>query len=236
MKILLFGGAAAFVVGAMYLHGDFEGGEIYNKPPEEVVRELSGLRPSESILSINSSTSAANIWIDPKADGAVGWQFVRDGETIARLVARVTPAGEGRSRVVVDYQPGEAEENSARTRDVRGFAKAVVRPSMIEQIDAKLEGRPVNPAVARDAVTAWLMVNLPALQREALGRMQDFNDSAARARAKEDFKRNPDVQRAMSAAKEQENAWRASKGLPTADATPMTSARPMIDTRPMSDR
>lgn len=214
MKMMVLAGAVSTVGGGMYLHGDFDGGEIYGKPVAETYRELSSMPVPREFENFGNEMSGTELRVEREPGEAVKWVFSNRGVQIGAMIAKLKPAGEARTRVTVAFQPSDADNGVWRIKDAQSFLKAVARPAMVESVDAAMEDREFNKAILSNALVGYLVVNRDAIQREALKRMDEHND----------FENDNIEQRRAQASEERLERASSAAGKPT------MSARPTVDT------
>lgn len=174
MKLFAGTGAAGFVVAALWWHGDLSGGELYAMPQSDIYRQIQDLAPHPKIAAFQVQVPDARIDVvaEPALPG-VRWHFTHGGDDIGNVVAKLSPASSGRTRVNVYFEPGVTDESKWKIKDVRKALKIVAVATMAEQIDATLEKREVDQSIIADAAVASIITNPQAIQREAISRMDE---------------------------------------------------------------
>jgi hypothetical protein len=143
MKILLALGGSGLLLGGLYASGAPAPGRIYDMPYEQAYAELSSMPVPGALIGTDSGSGAPSVVIR-RSPRSIGWQFQVGGHDVALFTVRLSPEGPDRTRVRVEYSPGEDLSPELRHLSSAGLIRELARLAMSEQVEAQLEHRPVD--------------------------------------------------------------------------------------------
>ena len=171
----------AAAAGGLYATDALTAGEVYDLPFQSAYAELAVMSLPSEVTQL-SLGAGKNIEVR-KTASEISWLFLTDGEEAGRFVAKLSPEGAGKTRVVVDYVPGAAvPEEMLRLSDTQLMRK-LAAAAMAEQVDSRLEGRPFQLSGSMQRTAEYLQNNPDALREygEAIGHtMRGMHEIARR--------------------------------------------------------
>lgn len=195
MRLIILG-AAALLLGAC-------GGEKYPVPASQAYTTLAGVGTPEGLYPLPGGLHDVAVRFEAlPTDNAVQWLFSHDGDDLARIVARVEPAGDNASNVSIEYVEGSAPDGNWRNREVRGLIRNAVQQLVVEAVDSKLDNRPFDMALRAS-------INATTTAMSAGSMMKDANSA---------------MDKAVEEQKQRERESRAQ-----AEANPHTKTQPTMD-------
>jgi hypothetical protein len=151
VKVLVGAGGSGLLLAGLYAGDALTAGEVYDVPLEQAYGELSAMRVPAALMQVRAGVHAPEVAVR-QSFPVIDWHFQLDGRDVATFTARLSPEGPGRTRVRVEYTPGEASAPELIHLTSAGLVRDLARLTMSEQIDAQLERRPVDDDRAIEAL------------------------------------------------------------------------------------
>lgn len=137
MKLLAGIGALGMLGGGLYASDALTAGTVYDKPYAQAYGDLAEM---PLLPAAGASGSASASMVVERRSGSIEWRVAVGQYEVGRFTAALSPVGQDRTRVIVDFvaTPPEASLNPILTSDLMtDFA----RLGMVEQVDARMENR-----------------------------------------------------------------------------------------------
>jgi len=150
MKVLVGVGGSSMLLAGLYTGDALTSGEVYDLPLEQAYSELSAMTVPAELMQAGTGIYAPAVAVR-EAFPVIDWQFRVRGRDVATFTARLSPAGPGRTRVRVEYTPGEPSTAALGHFTSANLVREMARLAMSEQVDALLERRPVDRDAIADA-------------------------------------------------------------------------------------
>jgi hypothetical protein len=149
LKSALFITASAFAIGGgLYAGGILSSGEVYDLPVADVRARLMSLPLSPEVLKIAGGSDSSEVDV-VVGSSSITWSIPTGGPRAATFTAKFRAEGPSRTRVTVGYangvSPTSLEDRLTSTKFLRSYAES----SFAEEVDARLDGRPVDQAKAQ---------------------------------------------------------------------------------------
>ena len=149
---------ASIGLTAMLIAGCGKGGQVYNRPPDQV-RDL--LRTVEVPLYMFGSSADTESILDSSDPAKLVWKIKANDYSVLKFVATVEAEGADKTRVIVDVEGakegkfGNVEERLKKIPGVRNFYLV----SMREAVDSTLDGRRYDITATYPAMMSAAMAN-----------------------------------------------------------------------------
>ena len=199
LKTLILITASSVAVGGLYAGGAFDRGEVYAMPLSLVRARLVSVQfPAMAAMAAAGTDRAirANV-----SDNRVRWTL--NERTGATFTATMQPEGPLRTRVVLDYQPGETGDGHAERLLATAFMRDFAETSFREEVDARIEGRAPDHDRALQDFAARTAAD-PSYVRElglaVEGMMNDVHEQAQGMQPSADYRSAVSTQENMRAA------------------------------------
>lgn len=140
MKTLLGFGLSGALVGGLYAAGTLSAGEVYDLPASEVTSRLASMPIPLTLLRVTGGSDATTVEVRRSAE-AISWNFMLGDERVSTLTARLSPEGDGRTRVVVNQDSIQHPSPEIQRLASTQLAGDLIELGMAELVDARLEGR-----------------------------------------------------------------------------------------------
>jgi hypothetical protein len=169
MKWMFLGGVPALVAGGVYFHGPLVSGETYAVPATEAARVLETLPLPAMVEGMIDTLPGGNFTRAVDPGKSVTYFFHARGGQAAKFVATLQPVDAGHTRINTAMTMSGDAESLLKTQymPLAKQFEAVGAVAMREQIDAKLEHRPFNQEVTKQAMMGFAMANMGAIQKSA---------------------------------------------------------------------
>ena len=150
VQILMGVGASGMALGGLYAGGALTPGEVYGKPQAQVMRELSSMPvPNVPAQSLGGGATEVDV---RQSSGSIGWHFLVGNREAAAFTATLVPEGKLRTRVTVSYEAGESISPEVASLTSTALMRSAAEIAMREQVDARLDGRPLNQGATLHAI------------------------------------------------------------------------------------
>lgn len=153
----------AFIAGlAAALAACNEPGEVYSRPQAEI-HDL--LRTVEVPLYMFGTSTDTRASVEASDPARVVWKVTSDGGSLMSFSATLIPAGDARTRVVVDVEGakvsrfGDMEARLQKAKEIRALYLA----SMTEAVDSTLDGRAFDMTATYPALMSATAANMNKL-------------------------------------------------------------------------
>lgn len=133
--------SAVAAAGGLYATDALTAGEVYDLPFEQAYAELSSMPLPAEVIQVSAAGIGRDVQMRRDAS-AISWLFLARGEQAARFTATLSREAPGRTRVVVDYEPGPAVPHSLSRLTDTALMRKLAAAAMAEQVDSRLERRP----------------------------------------------------------------------------------------------
>jgi hypothetical protein len=131
------------LLGGLYASDALTTGRVYDIPLEQAYSELASMEVPGPLLGATAGVYATSVSVR-RLPQAISWQFQVGGVDVASFTARLSPEAPGRTRVRVEYTPGEPLPPELQQLTSATLTRDFARIAMSEQVDAQLEHRPVD--------------------------------------------------------------------------------------------
>lgn len=190
------------LLGGLYAGGLLSpAGEIYNLPIAEARAELVAMPVPLDVLHSAGTSGSGNVVVRSGAE-SVRWQIMAGGHPIGMYVAELEAENPWQTRVTLRgsvTDNGSMASRITSTRFMRDFSDA----TFSEQVDARLEGRAVDPGDAMRAFAGHIQSHPEDVQELGFAVQGIFtevaNQASANMRASVDDSA-PNIERSMEAA------------------------------------
>jgi hypothetical protein len=181
LKVIILIAASGFAIGGgLYAEGILSKGEVYDLPVAEARGRLTGLSLSPETLAIAGGSDNASVTVKGTSD-AIVWSVPTSGSRAATFTVNLRAEGPSRTRVNISYVNGTSTPNYVdrltSTRFFRGYAET----SFNEDVDARLDGRPVDQRGARHDFAARAAADPRQLRELGLASASAFKDISSQA-------------------------------------------------------
>ena len=182
MKALAGLGGVATLVGGLHASGVLRPGEVYAKPYSVAYAELATMPIPATAAGL---AGGGEVDVEERP-GQIVWHFGSRAGEAATFIARLSEEDSWHTRVVVDFELGEATAGEAAKLLGTQYMRSTARIAMTEQIAARLEGRPFEQARMGQMLAEHQRAHPEELQQlgNALGDM--FKSVAEQARFQAD--------------------------------------------------
>lgn len=170
------------VGGGLYVGTSFAKGEVYNLPIAEVRSRLMSLSLSPDTLAIAGGSNDASVAVDSTSDSIV-WSVPTGGDRAARFIANLRAEGPSRTRVIITYVNGSSAPGYADRLTSTRFFRSYAETNFNEDVDARLDGRPVDKRKARRDFATRAAADPRQLRELGLASASAFNEIQAQATA-----------------------------------------------------
>lgn len=171
----------AAVAGGLYASDALTRGEVYPLSYDQAFAELSSMPLPAEVTQM--SVRSVGSQVEVRTEGSViAWHFMADGRETGRFTATLSPEGEGKTRVIVDFVSGSHKpEGMLRISDT-ALMRKLAAAALAEQVDSQLERRPFEQSGFMQRAAEHLQNNPEQLKEygEAVG--QTMNDLYSQAR------------------------------------------------------
>ena len=140
----------------------FKPGRVYDKPFDRAYADLSSMAVNDYFDEGEPGPAGKDtqiVWATvSRGTDAIAWDLNIGTAKIARVTARLTPAGPSQTRVAVEHQPADGGSGNEAKRGPNTILTDFTRIAMTELIDARLHDRvPTAKAIGvRMAVNSML--------------------------------------------------------------------------------
>jgi hypothetical protein len=176
LKTLLFIAASGMAVGGgLYAGGILSKGEVYDLPVADVRSRLMTLSLSPETLAIAGGSDKANVTVNDASD-AIAWSVSTGGNRAAKFTVNLRAEGPSRTRVTINYMNGRSTSNFADRLTSTRFFRSYAETSFAEEVDARLDGRPVDQRKARHDFATRAAADPQQVRELGLASASIFND------------------------------------------------------------
>ncbi|HEX8585100.1 MAG TPA: hypothetical protein VF680_11895 [Allosphingosinicella sp.] len=193
MKGLLGVGGSGMLLAGLYAGDALTAGQVYDVPLEQAFSELSAMPVPDALTHAAIAADTPDVAVRRSA-GAIDWQFQVRGQNVAAFTARLSAEGPKRTRVRIEYTPGEPATPELRQLTSASLVRELARLAMSEQVDAQLERRPVDQQAIVDALARHAAAHPEQVQdfgratgEMALGLYQQANENSRGVAAPTDY-------------------------------------------------
>jgi hypothetical protein len=173
------------VGGGIYAGGIFSKGEIHDLPIAEARSRLITLSLSPETLAIAGGSDNASVAVDD-ASGAIVWSVPTGGRRTAKFIANLRAEGPSRTRVIFNFVNGSSAPSYADRLTSTRFFRGSAETNFSEDVDARLDGRPVDQRKARHDFATRAAADPQQLRELGLASASMFKDISSQARDRAD--------------------------------------------------
>jgi hypothetical protein len=169
------------VGGGIYVGGIFSKGEVYDLPIAEARSRLITLSLSPETLAIAGGSDNASVAVHDAPD-AIVWSVPTGGPRAAKFIANLRAEGPSRTRVIINYVSGSSAPSYADRLTSTKFFRGYAETNFSEDVDARLDRRPVDQRKARHDFATRAAADPHQLRELGLASASMFKDISSQAR------------------------------------------------------
>ena len=139
------------LLGGLYASDALTRGQVYDVPLDQAYGELASMPVPPALVQATTGTDGTEIEVR-RSPQSIGWHFKVRGQEVAVFSARLSAEGPNKTRVIIDYSPGEPLSPELARLTSATLTRDLARIAMSEQVEAHLEHRPVDEREIADAL------------------------------------------------------------------------------------